>query len=168
MTAPSASRVDEDLLRALTQRFAATAGELDRSAEFPHQNFAALHEHKLLGLTVAEEFGGRGAGIGEALRVLSAVAEGEPSTALILFMTYGYYSGAMGRTDAWPREVYARMAREAASEVALIGGLRVEPELGTPVRGGMPKTTARKTADGWRLSGSKIYSTGSTGLRWFG
>jgi alkylation response protein AidB-like acyl-CoA dehydrogenase len=164
----TAARVDDSLLSALTQRFAATAAEYDRSAEFPHQNFAILHEHKLLGLTVAPEFGGGGAGLGEALRVLSAVAEGEPSTALILFMTYGYYAGAFARMETWPREVHERMAREAAREISLIGGLRVEPELGTPVRGGMPKTTARKTPDGWRLDGTKIYSTGSTGLRWFG
>jgi alkylation response protein AidB-like acyl-CoA dehydrogenase len=167
MSAP-ASRVDDALLASLTQRFAATAADYDRSAEFPHQNFRILHEHKLLGLTVAEEFGGGGAGVGEALRVLSAVAEGEPSTALILFMTYGYYAGAMARMEHWPRAVYERMSREAASEIALIGGLRVEPELGTPVRGGMPKTTARRTPEGWRLDGTKIYSTGSTGLRWYG
>jgi alkylation response protein AidB-like acyl-CoA dehydrogenase len=49
----------------------------------------------------------------------------------------------------------------------LIGGLRVEPELGTPVRGGWPKTVARRTASGWALTGNKIYSTGSTGLDWF-
>ncbi|MET0287696.1 MAG: acyl-CoA dehydrogenase family protein [Polyangiales bacterium] len=164
----SAPRVDDALLSALTARFAATAADYDRSAEFPLQNFRILHEHKLLGLTVAPEFGGGGAGVGEALRVLSAVAEGEPSTALILFMTYGYYAGAMARMEHWPREVYERMSREAASDISLIGGLRVEPELGTPVRGGMPKTTARKTPEGWRLDGSKIYSTGSTGLRWFG
>jgi alkylation response protein AidB-like acyl-CoA dehydrogenase len=31
----------------------------------------------------------------------------------------------------------------------------------------MPKTTARKDGASWHISGSKIYSTGSTGLRWF-
>jgi len=49
----------------------------------------------------------------------------------------------------------------------LIGTFRVEPELGTPVRGGLPKTTARRTPEGWRISGEKIYSTGSPGLDWF-
>jgi alkylation response protein AidB-like acyl-CoA dehydrogenase len=151
----------------LTRRFAATAEDYDRRAVFPQENFAALRDAGLLGLTVAPEFGGRGAGLTQALRVLGAVAKGEPSTALILFMTYAYYAGAFGRTDHWPRDVFARLSREAASEIALIGGLRVEPELGTPVRGGLPKTVARARSDGWYIRGNKIYSTGSTGLRWF-
>ena len=39
--------------------------------------------------------------------------------------------------------------------------------LGTPHRGGLPETIARRNADGWRLSGRKIYSTGALALRWF-
>jgi alkylation response protein AidB-like acyl-CoA dehydrogenase len=163
----ASAHVPQELLDQLTLRFAASAADYDRRAVFPQENFEALHEAGLLGLTVAEEFGGRGAGLGEALRVLAAVARGEPSTALILFMTYGYYAGTFARTDNWPRALYARLARQAASEIALIGGLRVEPELGTPVRGGMPKTTAELTPDGYRITGRKIYSTGSTGLSWF-
>jgi alkylation response protein AidB-like acyl-CoA dehydrogenase len=166
--APPPSPVPQDLLDDLTRRFASTAADYDRRAVFPQENFVALHQAGLLGLTVARALGGRGAGLSEALRVLGAVARGEPSTALILFMTYGYYAGFFSRTDSWPRGVYERMAREAASEISLIGGLRVEPELGTPVRGGLPKTVARATSDGWRITGNKIYSTGSTGLRWFG
>jgi alkylation response protein AidB-like acyl-CoA dehydrogenase len=45
--------------------------------------------------------------------------------------------------------------------------MRVEPELGTPARGGLPATTAVRTQDGWRLSGHKIYATGSPLLRYF-
>lgn len=158
--------ISQDVLDRLTATFAATAEAYDRSAEFPRANFDVLGREGLIGLTVGTEYGGRGAGIGEGLRVLSAVAKGEPSTALILFMTYAYHAGRK-RTSGWPEEIYARLAREAVAGRGLIGGLRVEPELGTPVRGGLPKTTARKTPKGWRLSGSKIYSTGSTGLDWF-
>jgi len=159
---PIAQAVLDDLAR----KFAATAEEYDRLAVFPHANFEELQRAGLIGLTVATEYGGRGAKLGEALRVLGAVAKGEPSTALILFMTYAYHA-APKRTQTWPAHVYERIAREAATEVSLIGGLRVEPELGTPVRGGMPKTEAKRTAQGWLLSGNKIYSTGSTGLRWY-
>jgi alkylation response protein AidB-like acyl-CoA dehydrogenase len=81
-------------------------------------------------------------------------------------MTYGHH-GRLARTQNWPAHLYERLAREAVAGRGLIGGLRVEPELGTPVRGGLPKTVARRTASGWALTGSKIYSTGSTGLDWF-
>ena len=158
--------IAQAVLDDLTRKFAATAEEYDRLAVFPQANFEELQRAGLIGLTVAKEYGGRGANLSEGLRVLAAVAKGEPSTALILFMTYAYHSSPK-RTQTWPKHVYERIAREAATEVSLIGGLRVEPELGTPVRGGMPKTEAKRSAQGWLLSGNKIYSTGSTGLRWF-
>jgi alkylation response protein AidB-like acyl-CoA dehydrogenase len=81
-------------------------------------------------------------------------------------MTYIYHAHG-GHAQRWPPHIYERLARQAVAGAGLIGGLRVEPELGTPVRGGLPKTIARRTAEGWALSGNKIYSTGSTGLAWF-
>lgn len=156
---------DADLAR-VTRTLAATAEPYDRAAEFPRGNFDFLASEGLIGLTVSRDLGGGGAGLVDALRVLGAVAKGEPATALILFMTYGYHA-ASTRTRTWPSGIYERLAREAVDGAGLIGGLRVEPELGTPVRGGMPKTVARRIADGWAISGAKIYSTGSTGLNWF-
>jgi alkylation response protein AidB-like acyl-CoA dehydrogenase len=81
-------------------------------------------------------------------------------------MTYGYHSQPT-RAQNWPAHIYETLARQAVAGGGLIGGLRVEPELGTPVRGGVPNTIARRTAEGWAITGSKIYSTGSTGLTWF-
>ncbi len=54
---------------------------------------------------------------------------------------------------------------------ALANALRVEPELGSPARGGVPATRARsrRRRDGsqrWSVSGRKIFSTGAPGLRW--
>lgn len=158
--------VAESLLEDITRRLAASAEALDRSAEFPKANFEVLGKEGLIGLTVSRQYGGRNAGLSETLRVLSAVAKGEPSTALILFMTYVYHARG-GHAQRWPAHIHERLARQAVAGGGLIGGLRVEPELGTPVRGGLPKTLARRTADGWALTGNKIYSTGSTGLTWF-
>jgi alkylation response protein AidB-like acyl-CoA dehydrogenase len=156
----------EEDLRRVTEALALTAEQYDRSGEFPRANFELLAREGLIGLTVAPELGGHGGGYAEAVRVLGAVAKGEPSTALILFMTYAFHA-APEKTDRWPRALYEQLAREAAAGQGLIGTFRVEPELGTPVRGGLPKTVARRTAQGWRVSGEKIYSTGSTGLDWF-
>ncbi|OJE57005.1 acyl-CoA dehydrogenase, partial [Klebsiella pneumoniae] len=47
-----------------------------------------------------------------------------------------------------------------------INSLRVEPELGSPARGGLPDTVATRRAEGWDISGHKIYTTGIEGLRW--
>jgi alkylation response protein AidB-like acyl-CoA dehydrogenase len=62
-----------------------------------------------------------------------------------------------------------RLVRKLTSEtvegVALINALRVEPDLGSPSRGGLPATIARKTETGWRLRGRKIYSTGAPILK---
>ena len=57
----------------------------------------------------------------------------------------------------------ARASRASRS----INALRVEPELGSPARGGLPATIARRTETGWRLTGHKIYSTGAPILKWY-
>ncbi len=94
------------------------------------------------------------------------MARGEPSTALILVMQYLQHSRLQENRN-WPSHLRVQVAEQAVREGALINALRVEPDLGTPARGGLPGTIARRTAQGWRISGSKIYSTGSHGLTWF-
>lgn len=146
---------------------ASTAEHYDQSGEFPHENFRVLHEHDLLGLTVPVELGGGGADLPKALEVIKAVAKGEPSTALILVMQYIQHARLQDSLQ-WPEHLRKKVALDAVHNGALINALRVEPDLGTPARGGLPATIARRTAQGWRISGRKIYSTGSHGLTWFG
>ena len=153
------------VLSTLTERFAATAAEHDRSGRIAHQNFVALHEARLLGLTVDRRFGGCGAGLGQAARVIGRIAEGDPATALILTMQYLQLAAAT-RSGRWPESVLRTVSQDAVRDGALINALRVEPELGTPARGGLPETIARRSGDGWRIGGRKLYSTGSHALRW--
>ena len=42
----------------------------------------------------------------------------------------------------------------------------MEPALGSPARGGLPDTVARRTGQGWSITGRKIYGTGAPGLSW--
>ncbi|MBV7537600.1 acyl-CoA/acyl-ACP dehydrogenase [Duganella sp. sic0402] len=152
------------LLETLTQEFAATAEQHDRDGSFPHRNFERLHELGLLGLTVPRAQGGLGATLAQTTRVIAAVARGEPSTALVLVMQYLHH--ASGRGNKWPQHLLQRVIDETLGDGALINALRVEPELGTPARGGLPGTVARRTPEGWRISGTKIYSTGIPRLTW--
>lgn len=153
-------------LQGITEALAATAQRYDASGEFPHDNFRLLHEHNLLALTVPSALGGGGAGLKQAQQVISAVARGEPSTALILVMQYLQHA-RLQLTPNWPEHLRRQVALDAVNHGALLNALRVEPDLGSPSRGGLPATTARRTAEGWRISGRKIYSTGSHGLTWF-
>jgi alkylation response protein AidB-like acyl-CoA dehydrogenase len=70
------------------------------------------------------------------------------------------------REPDWPEPLYAEVVAEAAERPVLINMLRVEPELGTPARGGLPATIARRMDGGWSLTGRKIFSTGAEGLTW--
>lgn len=150
----------------LSAALAETADDYDHSGAFPQANFQLLHEHGLLALTVPQALGGGGADLTQAQQVVSAVARGEPSTALILVMQYLQHTRLQDNKN-WPEDLRLRVAEDAVQHGALINALRVEPDLGTPARGGLPATTARRTAQGWRISGRKIYSTGSHGLTWY-
>jgi alkylation response protein AidB-like acyl-CoA dehydrogenase len=157
--------VDDSHLRKLSRAFAADSAYYDSEACFPADNIARLREAGLLALTVPKRYGGGGAGLLDTSRVLGVLAEGCASTTLILAMQL-FKQAALTRTGAWPEQVQARVSAEAVEQGALINSLRVEPELGSPTRGGLPATTIRRSPEGWRLSGHKIFATGAPGLRW--
>ena len=155
-----------DRANMLAGEFAGRAAEHDRNASFPFENFNRLSEAGLLALTVPAALGGSGAGALAAARVINILGKADPSTALVLSMHYIQHL-VMARSTRWPGRLSRRLARETVDGVALINALRVEPDLGSPSRGGLPATVARKTATGWRLSGRKIYSTGAPILKWY-
>ncbi len=154
-----------DKLSLLTPGFAERAPLHDRSASFPFENFQELSDAGLLALPVDKAYGGGGGGIREAAKVVGAVGQADVATALVLAMHYIHHLviAAGGR---WPVHLAEKVGRDAVKGLALINALRVEPDLGSPARGGLPATTARRTPQGWRISGRKIYSTGAPILAW--
>jgi alkylation response protein AidB-like acyl-CoA dehydrogenase len=155
-----------DRANLLAAEFAERAPRHDRDASFPFENFRQLSEAGLLAVTVPSALGGAGAGARDTARILNIVAKADPSTALVLSMHYIQHL-VMARSTRWPGRLSRKLARETVEGVALVNALRVEPDLGSPSRGGLPSTIARKTETGWRLSGHKIYSTGSPILKWY-
>ncbi|GGF44620.1 acyl-CoA dehydrogenase [Aliidongia dinghuensis] len=150
---------------ALAEAFAAEAAKHDRTGRLPRSHFDRLHEAGFLNLTVPAELGGGGVGLGEVVGIIGRIARGDASTALVLAM-HLLHVASIFRKPTWPRHLAERIAWEILDGPALINALRVEPELGSPARGGLPATVARRTERGWRLDGHKIYSTGSTHLAW--
>ncbi|MDB5500593.1 MAG: acyl-CoA dehydrogenase [Tardiphaga sp.] len=160
--APSA--IERALL--LAPGFAERAPLHDRTASFPFENFQELSDAGLLALTVPQLFGGAGGGVRDAARVVNIVAKADAATALVLAMHYIHHLVIAGSAN-WPQHLARKLARETVEGLALVNALRVEPDLGSPSRGGLPATTAKRTAAGWRLSGHKIYSTGAPILKWY-
>ena len=161
----SGQELDLGCLPEVTAALAAGAEANDRTGAFPAAGIEAVHAAGLLTATIAEAHGGPGAGLAQTVTIAHALGRGDPSVALISTMTLMQHA-AEARQQTWPAELYEEAVAESKARPVLINALRVEPELGTPARGGLPATTARRVPGGWSLTGRKIFSTGAIGLRW--
>ncbi|PQV54846.1 acyl-CoA dehydrogenase family protein [Paraburkholderia sp. BL21I4N1] len=159
-----------DRAAALGRDFDLLAAYHDRTGAAPAAQFDALQKADLLRLVVAQADGGHGAGLAAASAVVREIAYGDPSVALILSMHYSQHAGIV-RSEReglgeWPAHLARRLAREAATGAALFNAAQVEPGLGSPSHGGLPDTLARREGEYWRISGHKLYVTGSPLLSW--
>jgi alkylation response protein AidB-like acyl-CoA dehydrogenase len=154
------------LADALAVRAAANAAANDRENRFPFDTFRDLHESGYLALTVPEEYGGQGASPLELALAQERLARGDGSVALAATM-HLIHVGMLAQTRAWPAELFEQLCREVVSEGALINAAASEPDLGSPSRGGLPSTTATRTATGWRLRGRKSWTSLAPALRYF-
>jgi len=149
----------------LADRFTLSAAHYDETGNFPFVNFEALFEAGLLPLTQAQETGGLGFGLAEARQVISEIARGEPSTALVLAMHYSHHR-TIAKTDKWPRHLVERVTRANLEGIALLNSAQVEPRVGSPSHGAPPDTVAYRVGNKWVISGHKNYATGIALLKW--
>jgi alkylation response protein AidB-like acyl-CoA dehydrogenase len=149
----------------IVDTLAAHAEEHDETGDLPTKGIRAVHDAGLLTYTVDRRYGGPGGGLAGTVRLLAALGQGDPSVALISAMTL-FAHAVQARAGGWPADLYASVLAESAERPTLINALRVEPELGTPARGGLPATLARRVGDGWEVTGHKTFSTGAAALRW--
>lgn len=150
---------------AFAQRVAERAEQQDREGRLAPANIAEARQLGLPALNLGIEEGGQGYDLPQLARVIGRLGQADPATALILTM-HLFHLEAVRQSHTWPEQARREVIASAAREGALINALRVEPEQGSPVRGGRPQTLALKVRGGWRLSGRKLYSTGSTELSW--
>jgi alkylation response protein AidB-like acyl-CoA dehydrogenase len=155
-----------DALATLEAAFASRAEDADRRGTPPFENLADAAYAGLHALTVPRALGGRGATLAETVSVARRLGAADPAATLILAMTWIQHAH-IASSRRWPDSVHREIVKDALGGRGLINALRVEPELGTVMRGGIPATTARLTDDGWRISGRKVYSTGASVLAWY-
>lgn len=154
--------IAEETVRALAD----AAPHADQTGAFPWAGINAVHRAGLLESTVASRYGGRGATLKQAAQILAALGRGDPSVALISAMTIVNHLGQAAKNH-WPDHLYRRLLQESRERPLLLNAARVEPDLGSPARGGLPATRARRTANGWSITGRKRFVTGAHGLTHF-
>lgn len=162
----TATVIEPARLDAIGRRLATTAAAVDQAAAFPFDHFATLHREGLIAAVVPAAAGGGGASLATARQIITTLGRAEASTALVLTMTWLVHRALARPTSRWPSTLRDIVWQSAVAEGGLANNLRVEPQLGSPARGGVPATLARRTGRGWILSGHKLYCTGIPGLSW--
>jgi alkylation response protein AidB-like acyl-CoA dehydrogenase len=151
--------------RALAPHFAARAGQHDRDASFPIENFDALREAGFLKLTVPRRLGGYEESLATFLTVQEELARGDGSTALILNM-HVLRIGLERENPSYPPEWFGEICRGAVEHGWLVNTAATEEGLGSPAGGGLPDTSAEPIGGGWLLNGRKTFTTGGAALRY--
>lgn len=141
------------------------AAQYDQLGEIAQPTLDFLRHEGILSLAVPQEYGGAGIGFQDMTRIVASLAENDPSTALIVAMQY-LHCFSIATSPSWPEDLKEEVLSDIKAHGSLVNALRVEPELGTPSRGGIPATRLRHVNGQWVLSGRKIFSTGSSALRW--
>lgn len=151
----------------LADRFALQAAEQDRTGDFPYASFDAIRGSELPRLAVPMELGGLGANLLETVMTIERLAVGDGSTALSITM-HLQTLGSAAESGGWPAPLFAQVCAEVVARGALINACATEPELGSPSRGGKPKTAARRV-DGatWSIGGRKSFASLAPALDYF-
>ena len=148
-----------EIARKLVPGFAAGAAEHDRSGTFPYENYAAIRAAGLPAMVVPEEYGGWGANLLESVMLVEELAIGDGSTALS-FTMHLQTLGAVAESRNWPEALFEMVCRDAVTRGALVNSCATEPELGSPSRGGKPKTTATPVEGrAWAIRGRKSFAS---------
>lgn len=166
-TRPAPPRTEGPLIAPETlARIAAAGREADRTGAFPAEGIALVQAAGLLQATVATRYGGPGGTQDTLVEIISQLGRADPSVALIVSMTLANHLTQAERGH-WPEAIYRDLVAQGRHRPILLNAARVEPELGSPSRGGLPQTLARRTATGWAITGAKRFVTGSEGLTHF-
>src|SRR5262245_5062927 len=159
--APGAELVT--LADALADEIAPAAAEHDRNGSYPFESFAAVKRTGYFTAPIPEHLGGLGVMSAHDVLVASTrLARGDASLALGVNMHFAYLQNVVRR---WHVAVVSSNQRRVS---ALEGSLRQIAADGVVFASAIseprqdltrPATTATRTADGWLVSGRKVFST---------
>ncbi|NJL28563.1 MAG: acyl-CoA dehydrogenase [Thermoanaerobaculia bacterium] len=159
---------EQELLRSEVRRFAEEriapgVTERDRAHAFPHEIIAEMGELGLLGMLVAEAWGGAGFDPLAYAVAIEEVARICPSTAVTMSVTNSVCCWPIDRFGS--DELKAGVLPELASGRVIGGFGLTEPGAGSDPSG--MKTVAARDGDSWVLDGEKAWITNAGIGRFF-
>ena len=137
-----------------TERIAPVAAKYDESGEFPWDIVKVLAESDLFGIYIPEKYGGTGGGVMDLVVATEELSRACGGIALALAATA---LGTFPLLLFGSEEQKEKYLPDIASGKRLVAFALTEPDAGSDA-GGI-KTTAKKTADGYVLNGSKQWIT---------
>ncbi|WP_407570965.1 acyl-CoA dehydrogenase family protein [Deinococcus altitudinis] len=160
---PSRTEQARQIAEPLAAVFRQEAERADRTEQLSATGVRAIKASGYPALTVPVRLGGFGASLHEFAAAQEILGRADASLALVAAMN-AHLLGSVGEAGSWPEDVYAQLAHSSVNAGALSNSLASEPDLGSPSRGGLPSSSARRVEGGWRVSGLKTWSTGSEAL----
>ena len=152
-----------ELAEALAEELATRAPLHDRDASFPHASIAALARERYFAAPIPVEYGGLGAtSVHDVVVASSRLARGDASVAIGVNMHLVILMNIVRR---WQIAVAAGEERRAGIFGASMGSIARDrviiaaaiSEHGQDLT--RPRTTATRTATGWRIDGRKAFCT---------
>ncbi|MBI3748851.1 MAG: acyl-CoA/acyl-ACP dehydrogenase, partial [Chloroflexi bacterium] len=134
--------------------------------EFDPRVPAAIVGAGLHRLPVPANAGGLGGTMSESAAVLATLGAVDGSAALG-FAMHVHTVGSIADCVVWPAAPRERLYRSIVGDGALANNASTEDGGGSPARGAIPGTVARREpgADGWTLTGEKTWTTWLPALR---
>lgn len=140
----------EHAAQAVRDKLRSTAAQRDRARADPVEEIGWLRDVGLLGLFVPVQFGGGGASWSQVARTVQTIAEADSSIAHVLLY---HYFGSLAGTRGENGFVGPRRARSIAERHLFHGTVA---QAAYP-----PLILATQTVDGFRLNGSKPFTSGA-------
>ena len=149
-------RLFGDSVRAFAERHLA-AGALERAHtdDYPWDVAGLMAEQGLLGITIPEDSGGQGGTLMDAVIAIETVASVCPRSADVI--QAGNFGPIRVLAEYGSDEQKERVLKKLLAGESLIAVAMTEPEAGSAVTD--LKTTATPDGDGFRINGSKVFTT---------
>jgi len=146
----------ESVARLARERIAPRAAEVDAKAEYPHDVFAALKEHGIIGMTIPSRLGGSDASLFELCLAIEELAKVCTTAALMPVMTN--IVGQMLLAGGTPEQQERYLKPLAQGEIRFSNAV-TEPEAGSDASAMTTRAEAR--GDRYVINGGKCFITGA-------